>query len=560
MTRFLFAVTVFLFIITSPAFARVTDDYARDIKGKKNIQTLETNIDVLADRLLQTVRDHVNQPDCLVPIIYPGERSWITSCGGVSIPEAGLTTVGQAALYTGKLQINKKAVKTPAWPVHYARWVQTITEKVPHLKRREFSGYYLPITFRNDTNIFDHKRSRQRGMELLLPDARTLLVFTFTDEPDYDKKQWRSLIRLAMIDVRALPPEFWAVTYREAEIYDYTSEEYQVVGRTANSEEWNEIRNWSKDMNMTRPLSGDILLPDYPRPSEDIIELGIALAELRWQRLEDHVDDIRVITTRAQTEQSKIRQQQAREFRQAIARQNASHGNSRENTPAFAEAANAILDMARRENELASIRNNVMRQRILYDANARAANNHRSGHSHQQDATHRPPSNNNQTGTVLARTNTQTGVAESSCRTKKYPSNSPTNNNACYQSNRNFTPGQGHYCEGGYSRHYSDNACDFEIIKAELTQAAQQKHSGTTRRTTDPQFFQSARAVKDKLCAGDYRENQEYDVTTYFAGATCEEAQVTIGQRTWPGVNCIAEVDYSCSINTPIHTEGSSPR
>lgn len=548
MRQFFPIVFAFLFIAPCSVDAKVADDYARDVKGKKNIQELEGKINYLVDRLLQNVRASLNKPDCNVPIIYPGDRDWVTGCGGVPLKSGSQTkAVGQTVLFSSKREVNKKATENVGWHTHYVRWTKSIAARVPHIGRKDFPGYYLPITFRNDLNVMDLRRSRQRGMELLLPDARTLLVFTFTDYLDHREEQWSSLIRLALIDVRALPPEYWATTYREAEINDYSSDEYKVVGRTGNSEEWLELRSWSKDMKMTRALSGDVLLPNYPPPSDDTIQFGIALAELRWQRLADHVDDVRTIKTRAQTEQRKIRQQQAREFRAAIAKQNASHGNSSENTPAFTQAANAIFEMARRENELASIRNNVMRQRIAYDANLRRATN--------------SSSTSTQTGAVLARTETnQSSTAESSCRTRKYPSNSPANNQDCYQRNRNFVPNQGHYCEGGYARHYSDDQCDFEVIKAELIRAAQQKHSGTTRGASDTSLSFNASGTKDKFCAAGYQENRKFDVTTQFQSATCEEAQVLIGQRTWPGVNCIVEVSYTCSKSDAAQSGDSAHR
>jgi hypothetical protein len=59
--------------------------------------------------------------------------------------------------------------------------------------------------------------------------------------------------------------------------------------------------------------------------------------------------------------------------------------------------------------------------------------------------------------------------------------------------------------------------------------------------------FNGTYTAKNKLCASGFNENGKYNVTTKVQSVTCEEAFVGIGQRTWPGVACIAEVSYTCS-------------
>lgn len=150
-------------------------------------------------------------------------------------------------------------------------------------------------------------------------------------------------------------------------------------------------------------------------------------------------------------------------------------------------------------------------------------------------------------GILLSQTTlTSSTPQQQSCGTRGKPTGPPQINKDCYERMQGFQPNQGFFCGGGFemSRHYSDTACDFETIKAELTAKAYERYSGMTR--ARHKRFEGT-LFGGRLCSANFNENGKFDVSTKVESVTCEEAFVGIGQRVWPGVTCNADVSYTCS-------------
>lgn len=527
-------------LFATAAEAKWSDALYQELPARKQAEARQ-NADALVATLLAQIRRKAAGGDCPMMLTGTDADRFGVSCMQVRT-QHGLHSAH--ALHARDDQpVKTKYATQPGWPAMRDIVLDAFERAVQPLASRHFlSGHYQPIA--NPIWLQpDHWATDKQGAEFLLQDGRTLLVVEYAHALDHGNKTYSSLVSASLIDVRSLPPPVWRVAATSDRfVGNGQSVEGREVSRAAvaNSEALQGLRNHARRHQLIRPLNAAPLDPNTGSALTPAArQLGLTLAELRWQAMDQHALDIpRVLGKVAQT-QDAINAEERRRYLAAVAAINAQHGNANSSdNHVFSDAMNSALSALRREQQFAQIRRRVAETGPATRSTAPAARSDK-----QRAGTTTPNAGNAAPG------GSQAAGADACDLQGPVPSPAPLIQ-SCAQ--RPLQAGRFCMWTADMFVRVGTGCRSPEQTEAGVREALQARAGKPlpTDMTYANSNIRGARLCPDKQVA-----------LPALPSIRCEQpVSVTMGQSFGPGVACVADFSYDCQPREPGRSSGSSGR